>query len=185
MDDDNDIATLVIQHHVKPQAKGDYESWVKTIAAEGQHFKGHMGVNVIRPHGTSNSYTIILRFDSHENLKGWIESETRRRLVQEARELLVAEEDLELQTGLEYWFTPPHAKQPHAKAFKQFLITLSAIFPLTILVPWALQPLMAAFPFLANFWVAKLLVAVAIVWLMVYVIMPRYTRLVAGWLFKE
>lgn len=40
MDDENDIATLVIQHHVKPRAKSDYETWVKTIAAEGQHFKG-------------------------------------------------------------------------------------------------------------------------------------------------
>lgn len=182
--DDNGIATLVIQHHVNPIAKGDYESWIKKIAAEGQHFKGHMGVNVIRPHGTSSSYTIVLRFDSHENLQGWIDSEARRLLVQEARTLLVAEEDLELQTGLEYWFTPPHTKQLHARAFKQFLITLSAIFPLTIVVPWLLQPLSDAMPFFANFWVAKLLIAIAIVWLMVYVIMPRYTRLVAGWLFR-
>lgn len=184
MSDENDIATLVIQHHVKATAKGEYESWLRRIAAEGQHFKGHMGVNVIRPHGTSTSYTIILRFDSHENLKGWIDSETRQRLVQEVRPLLVAEEDLEIQTGLEYWFTPPHTRQPSAKAFKQFLITLSAIFPLTVIVPWALQPLFAAAPLFANFWIAKLLVAAAVVWLMVYVIMPRYTRLVAGWLFR-
>lgn len=184
MDVANDLATLVIQHHVKPTAKDAYESWVKKIAQEGQHFKGHLGVNVIRPHGVSSSYTIVLRFDSHENLTGWIDSETRHGLLQEAGPLLTAEEDLELQTGLEYWFTPPHARQPHAKAFKQFLITLSAIFPLTVLVPWALHSLVAGTPLLSNFWVDKLLVATAIVWLMVYVIMPRYTRLVAGWLFR-
>lgn len=184
MDSPNDVATLVIQHHVKPTARDAYESWVRKIAQEGQHFKGHLGVNVIRPHGVSSSYTIVLRFDSHENLRGWIDSETRQGLLREAGPLLSAKEDLELQTGLEYWFTPPHTRQPSAKAFKQFLITLSAIFPLTVIVPWALQPLFAAAPLFANFWIAKLLVATAVVWLMVYVIMPRYTRLVAGWLFR-
>lgn len=91
---------------------------------------------------------------------------------------------MELQTGLEYWFSrrmPGSRMQRHSSSFSSH----SANFPPTILVPWALQPLMAAIPVLANFWMAKLLVAVAIVWLMVYVIIPRYTRVVAGWLFKE
>jgi len=32
-------------------------------------------------------------------------------------------------------------QQLHAKPFKQFLITLSAIFLVTIVVPWAIRPL--------------------------------------------
>lgn len=184
MEDNNDYATLVIQHHVKPDAKDKYESWAKKIAQEGQRFKGHLGVNVIRPHGASSSYTNVLRFDSHENLTGWIESETRKQLMREAQPLLSAEEDLELQTGLEYWFTPPSGHPPRAKPFKQFLITLSAIFPLTVVVPWALHPLFSRTPLFENLIAAKFVVAVVIVLLMVYVIMPRYTRLVAGWLFK-
>lgn len=184
MNDTNDFATLVIQHHVKPEAKANYEAWVKEIAQEGQRFKGHLGVNVIRPHGTSSSYSIVLRFDSHEHLMGWIESDTRKRLVQEAQSLLLEAEDLEIQTGLEYWFTPPSTKPIHAKPFKQFLITLSAIFPLTVVVPWALHPLFETPLFLASPIATNFVVAVVIVLLMVYVIMPRYTRLVAGWLFK-
>lgn len=184
MNDTNDFSTLVIQHHVKPEATAKYESWVKEIAQEGQRFKGHLGVNVIRPHGVSSSYSIVLRFDSHEHLMGWIESDTRKRLVQEAQSLLLEAEDLELQTGLEYWFTPPSTKQVHAKPFKQFLITLSAIFPLTVVVPWALHPLFERTFFLENPIATNFLVAVVIVLLMVYVIMPRYTRLVAGWLFE-
>ena len=31
--------------------------------------------------------------------------------------------------------------QKHATPYKQFLLTLSAIFPVTILVPWVLRPL--------------------------------------------
>ena len=184
MDESNDLVTLDIQHHVKPAAKDSYESWLKKIAHEGQHFKGHLGVNVIRPHGAANTYTIVLRFDSHENLTGWIQSETRKLLVQEAQPFLSAEEDLELKTGLEYWFTPPSGNPPRAKPFKQFLVTLSAIFPLTLVVPWALHPLFALSSAFRIPIVAQFVVVVVIVALMVYVVMPRYTRLVAGWLFR-
>lgn len=184
MNEQNDYATLVIQHHILPGAKTQYEAWVKQIAQEGQRFKGHLGVNVIRPHGTATSYTIVLRFDSHDNLQGWIQSETRKRLVRQAQPLLTVEEDLELQTGLEYWFTPPSGKPAHAKPFKQFLVTLSAIFPLTLLVPWLLKSILVQWPFSHYPIVMHFVDVMVIVLLMVYVIMPRYTRLVAGWLFR-
>lgn len=71
-----------------------------------------------------------------------------------------------------------------ARPFKQFLVTLSAIFPLTVIVPWALHPLFELTPALELMLVQKLAVACVIVFLMVYVIMPRYTRRVAGWLFR-
>lgn len=184
MEEKNQLATLVIQHHMKPSASKEYESWLKEIAREGQRFKGHLGANVIRPFGASRSYTIVVRFDSQENLLAWMKSEMRHRLIQNAQPLLDAPEHLELQAGLDYWFTPDSAKQAHAKPFKQFLITLSAIFPLIVVVPWALQPLLAAVPLFAHPLAVKFVVAVVVVLLMVYVIMPRYVRLVAAWLYK-
>lgn len=184
MDESKELATLVIQHHVKPESRSDYEGWVKKIAQEAQRFQGHLGVNVIRPHGTSNSYTIVLRFDSHQHMMGWVESATRKRLVQEAQPLLSDSEDLELQTGLEYWFTPPASGQAHAKPYKQFLVTLSAIFPLTVVVPALLRPVFGLLGLLEHPIFSQFTVVVVIVALMVYLIMPRYTRAVAGWLFK-
>jgi hypothetical protein len=47
---------------------------------------------------------------------------------------------VEIRTGLEFWLTPSDSEQKHAKTYKQFLITWSAIFPLTIFVPWGLAP---------------------------------------------
>ncbi|HEX9464332.1 MAG TPA: hypothetical protein VGB82_17170 [Alphaproteobacteria bacterium] len=84
---------------------------------------------------------------------------------------------------LEFWFTPPPGHR-QAKPYKQFLLTLSAIFPLTIVVPWALQPVLARLPLLGEFIVSNLIVAAIIVGLMTYVIMPHYTRLVANWLYR-
>jgi uncharacterized protein len=50
-------------------------------------------------------------------------------------------------------------------------------------VPWLLQPLLTLEPLRRWPPVQGLIVVLAIVYLMVYVIMPRYTRLVARWLF--
>lgn len=184
MSSSNDTVTLVIQHYVKPLQREPYESWVKSIAHVAQEYPGHMGVNVIRPHGSSNEYTIVLRFDAHEHLMGWVESDKRRSLLEQVQPLLLEAEQLEIQTGMEFWFTPPNGKQPRARPFKQFLITLSAIFPLTVVVPWALHPLFVAVPPLGSMIASRFIVAVVIVYLMVYVIMPRYSRLVASWLFR-
>jgi antibiotic biosynthesis monooxygenase (ABM) superfamily enzyme len=184
MNELTDFVTLVIQHEVKPASREAYELWLKEIALACQGFRGHLGVNIIRPHGATHAYAVVLRFDSHDHLMGWIDSDARRELLTRAEPLFLSAEQLEIQTGLEYWFTPPVSKPLRAKPFKQFLITLSAIFPLTVVVPWALAPLVRRFPpmgwpVLSNFIVASVVVA-----LMVYVIMPRYTRLVARWLFE-
>ncbi|NMM28934.1 MAG: antibiotic biosynthesis monooxygenase [Glaciimonas sp.] len=180
----NDTATLVVQHDVQVTAKNRYEEWLKDIALEAQNFPGHMGVNIIRPHGTSTMYTIVLRFESTDRLESWLQSDIRKRFIEEIRPALANEEKLEMETGLEYWFTPPEMKQLHAKPFKQFLITLSAIFPLTIVVPWLWKPVFTLVPLLGQPIISNFVLAVVIVYLMVYVIMARYTRLVAKWLFS-
>ncbi|MEC4718338.1 hypothetical protein RY831_04220 [Noviherbaspirillum sp. CPCC 100848] len=180
----DEAAALVIHHAVQPSAQILYEMWLKDIAMEAQRFSGHMGVNIIRPHSPSSRYTIVLRFDSNKNLKSWLESETRKRFIEEVRPALVDEEEIGVQTGLEYWFTPPAVKQIHARPSKQFLITLSAIFPLTVILPWLLKPVFTLIPLLGHPIVNNFVLAVIIVYLMVYVIMPRYTRLVATWLFE-
>ena len=66
----------------------------------------------------------------------------------------------------------------------RFLITLSAIFPLTMLVPWSLAPLFRAAPAFGLPGISNFIAAAIIVALMTYVIMPHYTRLIAGWLYR-
>jgi antibiotic biosynthesis monooxygenase (ABM) superfamily enzyme len=92
---------------------------------------------------------------------------------------------VEIRTGLEFWFTPPDSGQKHAKTYKQFLITWSVIFPLTIFVPWVLHPLFQTVPFLGLPGISNLLISAMIVGLLTYVIMPRYTRMVATWLYRR
>lgn len=176
--------TTVIQQRPLPGQAERYEAWLKEIVPIAQTFAGHQGVNVIRPHGTSDAYTIILHFDTVPHLRRWLDSETRMRLIAEIQPFLNEAEAIDVRTGLEFWFTPPDSGPKHAKPYKQYLVTLSAIFPLTMLVPFLLRPLFQGLPMLGLPGISHLIVAAIIVALMVYVIMPRYIRAVSGWLFK-
>lgn len=175
--------TTIIRQRPQPGAIETYEAWLKEIIPIARQFAGHQGVNVIRPHNASEAYTVVLHFDSTANLRGWLESEARQRLVARIRPHLLNDEDIDIKTGLEFWFTPPPGAR-HAKPYKQFLITLSVIFPLTMLIPWLLRPLFAWFPVLTTPGVQHLIIATLIVGAVTYIVMPYYTRLISRWLYS-
>lgn len=174
--------TAVLRQHPRPWAVARYEEWLKEIVPVAQSFAGHQSVDVIRPHKTEDPYTIVLHFDTVAHLRSWLDSEERIHLVEGIRPYLRTDERVEIRTGFEFWFTPTPGKV--AKPYKQFLVTVSAIFPLTVLVPRLLQPLFDRVPALGLPIIRQFVIAVLVVGTMVYVVMPRYTRLVARWLFR-
>jgi antibiotic biosynthesis monooxygenase (ABM) superfamily enzyme len=178
-----DMVTSVIQHEVKPGSGPQYEQWLKRIIPVAARFPGHQGVNVIRPPAGANGYTVTIRFDTLEHAEDWFRSEARQQLVAEVEPLLDRAEKIDTVTGLEFWFAP-QSGQKHAPPYKHFLLTLSVIYPLTLIVPWALRPLLDAVPVLQHQLIDHIIVAAIIVGLMTYVVMPRYTRLMAKWLYR-
>jgi antibiotic biosynthesis monooxygenase (ABM) superfamily enzyme len=179
------MVTSVIEHAVRPGAEAKYEAWLGKITPIAKRFPGHRGIEFIRPPGGSGSYSILLRFDTLENLQDWLRSDTRRELLEEAEQFFERGEKIDIKTGLEFWFTPPPPAQKHPAPYKQFLVTLSVVFPLTLVVPWALRPLFDAMPALGLPGISNLLISSVIVGLMTYVIMPHYTRLIAKWLYDQ
>jgi antibiotic biosynthesis monooxygenase (ABM) superfamily enzyme len=179
----NESLTAVIRHHIRADAAVAYERWLKRIVPVAERFPGHRGVHVIHPAGGSNLYTVTIRFDSLPHAEDWFESNARRELLDEVVPLLERGEEVQTVTGMEFWFQAgPGQKQ--AKRYKQFLLTLSVIFPLTLVVPWPVQWLARWMPFLQNTYVAHFVVSSMVVALMTYVLMPRVTRRAAGWLYR-
>jgi hypothetical protein len=178
-----ETVTAVIQQTVKRESVVAYEQWLKKVVPIAARFPGHRGVNVIHPVAGGLQYTITIRFDSLAHAQDWFASGARRQLVEEAASFLEADEKVETRTGLEFWFHPT-AGQPPARRYKQFLLTLSVIYPLTMLVPAVVHWLVASVPVLSSYGVEHLIASAAIVGLMVYLVMPRYTRLMARWLYK-
>jgi antibiotic biosynthesis monooxygenase (ABM) superfamily enzyme len=63
-----------------------------------------------------------------------------------------------------------------------FLVTVLAIYPLTLLVPWALEPVLSIATVMSEPLLHHFAVAVVIVASMTWVVMPRLTRSLAHWL---
>lgn len=174
--------TMAIKHHVRPESVTAYGQWLHKIVPIAGRFPGHRGVNVIHPVNGSTEYTVTIRFDSLAHAEDWLASKARRELLQEAVAYLARDETIETITGLEFWFHPT-AGQKQAKRYKQFLLTLAVIFPLTLFVPMALHQMAHQVPALQNHYVEHFITAAVVVGLMTYLIMPRVTRLVARWLY--
>jgi uncharacterized protein len=179
-----DMVTLVIQHQPRPDAHEAYEQWLKRIIPVAARFPGHRGVNVIRPPEGGHGYTVTIRFDALAQAEDWLRSDARRQLVAEVEPLLSRAETLDTVTGLEFWFAPAAGPSRRARPWKQFLITLSVIYPLTLLLPWALQPLFDATALHQLHLLQHLVVTAIVVGLITYVVMPRYVRWVANWLYR-
>lgn len=177
-------ATVVITHRVREDKHADYERWLNEIAPLCKASPGHLDWHIVRPiSGMSETYTVIIRFDNKVHLQGWMESPTRTRLIEKVQSLLVTGDDFFISSGLDFWFAPAGAKAKVPVRWKQYLVTWSAIYPLVLVVPLVVAPLLRLLDVPDNRLLTTLVVTGTVVFLMVYVVMPRYTKLLKRWLF--
>lgn len=113
-----------------------------------------------------------------------MDSPTRVGLIEKAQPLLVKGDDFFVSSGLDFWFTPAGAKAKVPIRWKQYLVTWSAIYPLSLIVPLIVTPILKYIGIHDNHLITALVVSATVVFMMVYVVMPRYTNLIKRWLFK-
>jgi len=176
------VVTLLVRHRVKRGRDQEYESWLRNIIGIARGYPGHLGIDVVRGHsGGLALFTSVLRFASTEQLQYWLDSDERRQLVEQAHPLLADGDQIEVNADREFWFTPADAGAPPAR-WKQACVTFLVILPLSFLVPLLWRPLFAWLPWLGGYVQANVLITLSIVLLVVYVFMPRVTRLFGKWL---
>jgi uncharacterized protein len=179
-------ATVIIRHRILDAQQERYESWLDEIVPVCRAQPGYLDTQVIRPiAGFTSAYTIILRFSAEQYAHAWLRSAARAELIGRVRPMLQREDDYSVHSGIEFLF--PSAAQTQAPVptrWKQFLVTWSVIYPLVLVVPMVTVHLLRPLGLAGNRYVSSLLVTGIIVSLMVYYIMPRYTRLVHKWLYR-
>jgi hypothetical protein len=177
-------STVVITHRVQDGQQARYEDWAREIHSVSKRADGFLHWQMIRPvAGLTSTYTVIVRFATREQLERWMGSPERARLIDKVRPLLAKDDEFFIRSGLDFWFTPEEAKAKVPVRWKQFLVTWSAIYPLSLVMSLAVAPRLHAMGlpqsrYIDGLWASGLVVA-----LMVYVVMPRYTKLVRHWLF--
>ncbi|MFI4939778.1 MAG: antibiotic biosynthesis monooxygenase, partial [Burkholderiales bacterium] len=141
--DSSDGATVVITHRIRNDKSAEYERWLEEIAPICRASPGILDWHIVRPiPGITETFTIIIRFDTTEHLKNWMESSEREQLIAKVQPLFVGADDFYISSGLDFWFTPAGSKAKVPVRWKQYLITWSAIYPLALCVPFIITPLL-------------------------------------------
>jgi uncharacterized protein len=183
LDSDRQLVTAVISHLVKPGQEQAYEQWLHDISGVAQQFTGHAGVDFVRPADASHpEYAIILKFDCYQHLKAWIDSPIRERWIEKVAPLVQSEQNVQVLTGLETWFTlPGKLVQQPPKRYKMVVLSALAVFIIAQGSGLVLAPaLTSLYPLLRAF-----VLTVFNVWILTYIVMPRVTRLFYRWLYPK
>jgi hypothetical protein len=173
--------TVSVRRRIKPGQEAEFEAWMHGVIQAASQFPGHLGANILRPVKPSREYVLIFRFAQYAQLRAWEESAERERWLAQVRPLTEGETEVQRVSGMEFWFTPPTGAAPVPPRWKMALVTISVIWPLSTCITNLLGPLLNTIPILLR----GLVVALIMVPLMTYIVMPWATRLYAKWLFPK
>jgi len=175
--------TVNITRIVKPGCEEPFEKELHEYIQRTLNLPGQLGVHVMKPAaGTSRDYGIVRKFASRAALDEYRKSREYLEWSEGARIYTEGDARLEELSGLESWFTLPGAKTmvPPPK-YKMATLTLLGVYPSITLLSGLLGPHISVLP---N-WARGLLLNVILVPLLTWVIMPRLSRLFAGWLYPK
>lgn len=171
--------TTTVMRRVKPGHEQAYEEVLEGFIAAASRFPGYLGVEVFRPDSPDGDYRTVYRFDSADHLRGWLDSDERADWLARAEPHAAGRMRTQFLTGLEGWFTLPAEPGAAPPPWKMTLITWAAIFPLITAIVVVFGHTLQSLPLVPRLGVTT---AIAVP-LMTWVVMPRVTRLLQGWLY--
>ncbi|MBE5320102.1 antibiotic biosynthesis monooxygenase [Pedobacter sp. MR2016-19] len=182
---ENSGASVVITHHILEGKQKEYEKWLDEILPVSKHATGFIDLQIVRPiPKLTFVYTVIIRFDTIDNLKSWMESQDRKQLIEKASPFFRKNDRYQIKSGLDFLFNAENEGHKVPVRWKQYLVTWSAIYPLSLIIPVLLLPILRWLGIPLNHYFDAFINSGCIVLLMVYVVMPNYTMLIKKWLFK-
>jgi antibiotic biosynthesis monooxygenase (ABM) superfamily enzyme len=178
--------TVVVSRTVKAGREPEYEQWIRDVTGVALKFQGHLGMNVFTPTAPGGPYVLIYKFDTGDHLDAWLNSSVRADFVRRAEEMC-EESKAQHVTGLESWFTLPGAKTvlPPPR-WKMAIVTGVTVWLMGLAIGPAVRwPFAQWAPDVVPAPVTALVTTAVMVALLTYVVMPRVTKALRGWLFVE
>jgi antibiotic biosynthesis monooxygenase (ABM) superfamily enzyme len=139
--------SAVISTRVKPGKEAAYRAWERRIAAAQSKAPGLLGYR-FEPAvpGVQEDCVAFLRFDSEANLKAWLDSPERKKLIEEANDFTEEFHTRIARTGFDHWFGAGGTTAGSGPAaWKMNMIVLLLLYPIVFLFGIYVQT-----PYLSN-----------------------------------
>ncbi|ULG68310.1 antibiotic biosynthesis monooxygenase [Marinobacterium sediminicola] len=175
--------TVVISRRVIKGQEDQFEQLSSEMTYRASRYPGYLGADLFRPASPNDpEYRIIFKFADEPSLAAWQASTERAEILEQIEPLLVTPSKVETMSGIVNWFTLPghNPVKPPPKARMTFVSWL-ALYPTVTLIFFLFGDLLAQIPLLLRTLIVTAVVMVA----MSYLLMPRFTRWFAFWLFPK
>lgn len=177
----NQPVHIAITRRVKPGCEAEFEVMLREFLQLSFTCPGVRGAGMIVPPSGSAApeFGILRTFASQEECVDFYESPLFKAFDERVRPLTDGAPLHRELTGLEAWFRNPHNPPPR---WKMALLTLVAVWPVSMAVPAALNPLLGSK--VPNVIFAGA-VAGGIVVVLTWIAMPLLVKLFKGWLHQK
>ncbi|TDH58405.1 antibiotic biosynthesis monooxygenase [Dankookia rubra] len=152
--------SLVVSTQVKSGQEAAFRAWERRMAAAQARAPGFQGYRLEPPiPGLQEDWLAIVTFATEADLKAWLASPERARLLTEAEGFTQEFHTRIARTGFQHWFDSGRTAVGAVPAWKQNMIVLLLLYPVVFLfgsfvqAPWLMGRLGLPFPvalFLGN-----------------------------------
>lgn len=173
--------TRIARRRALPGHEHEYEELVREMFTLMKKHPGFLAAEMIPPDAPGGYYQVVVNFASEDHLAGWDTSRDRETILNLMR--LHAEDAPAYRrlTGLESWFEGPVVPASmHPPRHRMAFVTWLGIWPTASFFIFFVAPVLnrLGLPFLVVTGINTVLITLV----MTYVLMPRLTRLMRGFL---
>lgn len=175
--------TVVVSRRVRKGCEEQFEQLSTAMSNSAATFPGHLGSTMLRPASPEDpEYRIVFKFATQDDLERWQESDVRLRHLESFEGILTEPAKTEVISGMVAWFTLPaqNPVKPPPK-YKMTLVSWMALYPSVTLIFLLFGGVLERIPLLLR----TLMITGVLMLLMSYVLMPRFTRWFAFWLYPK
>ena len=127
--------SAAISCKVPPEQEAAFLDWQRRVFQAESAFPGFVGHKLERPiGGLRDNWSVMLTFDSEQNLDGWLGSTERQQLVDEGEHYQSDVHVSKTNYGFGFWSKSPQQQAPTATSiFKSNLLVLLVLYPFVFL----------------------------------------------------
>lgn len=172
------VAVVVVQK-VPPEKVERYLELERGIVQAAQGFAGYQRVDVYPPTARDGvEWVVVLHFDNHASLQGWLDSPVRAEWIARFREEIGEPRLKKLTAGFAPWFVgqlDDHALPPR---WKMALAVLLGLYPTVMLLTLLVMPPADRYGLAVTMLVGNLVSVCLLQW----VVMPALNGILSPWL---
>jgi hypothetical protein len=187
--DDYFYSSFVVEYIVPVGQEYRFNQWYARLVDAARQFEGYTRTDLCPPLDCGDGvvkWYYIVHFATPKDLKRWLDSNTRQRLLEEGQDTFLAYRYKSFTTGLEGWFSNKSGVDGEQNdlgppAWKQVLAVVVGLYP-TIMVQgliFSALGVMQTWPRPISMVVNNLITSSVLTWL----VMPQVSRVLGFWLY--